>query len=303
MPLTILVVTRNRLDFLKHVASELANRVRQDDQVLIIDDGSDVDPASALQILDDRCQINYVRHVKHAGYITRRNEGILAARHECILQIDDDSWPVERDALSRCEIALAKFPKVGAFALPIHYHWSKADEGCGSLSRRWTARHLAREYAFMGCGVILRRSAVIKAGLYPAYYGYGCEETALAMRLHRIGFQIRMLRDVRIIHGHEVLSAARAYEQTRTADPRIGIIANELCLAQESYPWPMNRLIGFSIRLRARLLGQSVAEVERSYQTKRESIDPNQRQTLVATCTWTWNNLICRLQRRFAGLK
>lgn len=303
MAATILIVTRNRPDFLTHVLSEIAQRVRAEDEVLVIDDGSEVAVDNALKEVSLRCQINYVRHDQQAGYIARRNEGILAACNECILQLDDDSWPVESDAIARCERALAENAKVGGFALPIHHHWSKAHDGCGRISARWKTRHLARECAFMGCGVILRRSAVVDAGLYPAYYVYGGEETALTMRLHRIGFEVRMFRAVRIIHGHEILSAAPAYGKTRTSDPRPGIIANQLCLAEESYPWPLNHLICNSIRFLARFKGVSLVDVERSYQVKRPSIDPLQRLTPLKICSWGWVGFVRRAEQSFAGTR
>lgn len=298
MPVSVLIVTRNRPEFLRFVLSQLAERVRPEDEVIVIDDGSELSAEPAVEVLDEKCHCRFVRHDEHVGYIARRNQGILMASHECILQLDDDSWPVEADALSRCEDALQDHPDVGAFALPIHYHWSAAPDGCGSLSKRWRAPHLARECAFMGCGVVLRRSAVQSAGLYPDYYGYGWEETALCVRLHRCGYKTRMCRRIRVIHGHEALSQSRSYSATRALDPGAGILANRLCLLRETFAPPLAILGAAGIYANAAMRGYSFSVVKGAFQDRAPLIKYTLRLSPVQAFHWLFLWMMIGLRRR-----
>jgi len=196
--------------------------------------------------------------------------------------------------LDVCEGMIQDHPPVGAFALPIHYHCAAKPNECGSESKRWRRDHLSREYAFMGCGAVLRRSAVIQAGLYPDYYGYGVEEVALCARLFRIGFETRMFRRIRVIHGHEELSDSDVYGSTRVWAPSIGCAANELCLAQESLCWPFSDIVALLGLLRARWRGLSLKAVLHDFSAKKRYLRRDMRLSLRQTIAWLLLRWQCR---------
>lgn len=283
---SILIVTRNRKEFLKFTLEKARRQVRRGDQLVLIDDASDERISVLTESFVDKCETTFIRHDSHVGYIGCRNEGILACKHECIVQLDDDSWMVERDALDTGERMLSTHPMVGAFALAIHYHYSKAPDECGNSSKRWRLPHLAREWGFQGCGVVLRRSVVVKAGLYPAYYGYGLEEVALGLRLFRLGYEIRMCRDIRVIHGHETLSEQNDYNDTRASNPLVGIAGNEICLAKESLCWPFSEIMPVITLALGMRKGLTAREIWRDYLTKRRHIRKDLRLSLGQTIKW-----------------
>lgn len=286
MPVSVLIVTRNRPEFVAFVLSKLSIQVRRGDQLVLLDDASDMPASNLAQEFAQNCSVTFLRHEISSGYIPARNEGLQACRNECIVQLDDDSWIIEPNAMKICEDLITKHGRVGAFALPVYYHNARQPDECGTESSRWDGNDMEREYAFQGCGAVLRASAVKAAGLYPAYYNYGVEETTLAARLYRQGYEVRMCRQLRVIHGHEQLSATDTYKATRDQDPSIGIAGNELCLARESLCWPFSHAVSLIIVAKARASGLPVTKVLHDFQLKKPNLQKQYRLSLPQTLGW-----------------
>lgn len=286
MSVSVLIVSRDRYAFLRHVVGKLCPSFRPGDELVLVDDGSETPIGELLDALPPFSGRRLIRHDASAGYIACRNEGLLACSKAVVLQLDDDSWPVGANALARAEQAMSEFPEVGAFALPIHYHRRSAVDECGSLSLRWRGRHLARETAFMGCGAILRRDAVIRAGLYPSYCGYGGEEASLCARLYRVGYDTRVFTGIRVIHGHEVLSTTKEYLETRADIHSAALAANRLCFIAETFAWPLRPLLFVAAVLRARAVGIRGSLLHADYEAKRSFLSPRLRLSVVRSFSW-----------------
>jgi glycosyltransferase involved in cell wall biosynthesis len=167
MAVTILITTRDRAEFLAFVLGKVVEFVRPNDELIAIDDGSRESMEKLFEDAPGVVRRRFIRHEDPQGQVCRRSEGMELAENECILQLDDDAWPVERDGLLAAESAMAAHPRVGAFALPIHHHWSGASDECDRASSRWSSRNLAREMAFMGCGALLRKTPCSKPDRTP----------------------------------------------------------------------------------------------------------------------------------------
>lgn len=286
MSVSVLITTRNRRAFLAHVLERLRPGFRPGDELLLVDDGSDEPLDAFVDGLLPGAARRVIRHPESVGYIASRNEGLAACSHPIVLQLDDDSWPAGADALARAARLMAGHPRVGAFALPVHYHRRSAADECGSLSARWSARDLARETAFMGCGAVLRRDAVIRAGLYPAYYRYGGEEAALCARLYRLGYDTRLSTGIRVIHGHEELSLSTEYAQTR-ADARAAALAvNRLCFIAESFSSPVRPLLLAAAAARARRAGLAPSALRAEFEARRPLLLRSLRLGPVRSLLW-----------------
>lgn len=300
MAVTVLIVTKNRQSFVAFIVSRLLSILRFDDEIVLIDDGSEIPitlPASSPQI-------RLIRHDHSVGQVPRRNQGVVEARNECILQLDDDAWPVERDCLDSCERAILLHGAVGAFALPIHYHWAKGTDECGRRDVRWDGSNLQRDVAFMGCGAIIRRSAFLKAGGYPDYCSHGYEESVLSMRLHRCGYQVRFLNTLRIIHGHEILCDADQYRRTRSQYRRAPLYACERCCIDESYPTFLGFILNGVVWVRSLRDRTSWTEITAEYRIKARQMRSDQRLTALQAASWLGlllvsksQRLICRIRR------
>lgn len=287
MAVSVVIATLNRRAQLEYTLNILREQVSADDEIVIVDDGSDASDAEFFRTVDLPCKKVIVRHNANKGRFPSKNEGIMAATHECIIQLDNDAWLVEKDSLRILEQLMLENPKVGALAVPMHFHYSEAPDECGSLARRWSFGEMQIESIYMGCGVALRRSAVIKAGMYPEFYVYGPEEEALAVRLLKIGFEVRGTRRVRCIHGHSVLCATSGYAKTRDQKPDLDVASNQMCIAAESLAWPISPVYREWILLKAARKGLARVNVLSEYRRKSVFLDPG-RFKLSVTTTLYW---------------
>lgn len=89
---SVVIVTRNRRDILEKTLTSLAAQVKPGDEVLVVDDGS-TDGTDAL-IKSQFPKVRYLR-MEHKGYrlATMKNNGILKAKNNFIICLDDDCDP------------------------------------------------------------------------------------------------------------------------------------------------------------------------------------------------------------------
>ena len=93
---SVLIATKDRPDDLRRTLHELHRQDYRHLEMIVIDDGS----AATLEpiVREEWPQAVYVRHAESAGQCQRRSEGFQVAKGEYILQLDDDSSPVAREA-------------------------------------------------------------------------------------------------------------------------------------------------------------------------------------------------------------
>lgn len=299
MSVSVVICTLNRKEFMTYTLGQLRRQLRSQDQVVLVDDGSDPDDAAFFRRYALPCERTLIRHDRNQGRFVSKNEGILACRHECVVQLDNDAWLVDDRAFEVFEAVLAEFPRAGAIALPVHYHCHEAPSECGSLARRWNLRDREIECSYFGCGCVLRKSAVVKAGLYPLHLQYGPEEDVLALRLFRLGYEVRACASVRVIHGHEVLSGEKRYQATRDTSPGVDVAGSQLCLAAESLAKPWAWVYGAWILAKAAKNGLPIRRVLEDYQLKRPHLDVG-RFRLSAFQSLEWMVLRSRVRLRMA---
>lgn len=296
MGISIVIATRNRNDFLTFVLGKVGPLVRSEDEIIVVDDGS----AQPVQISESLRQlpIRLIRHEDSAGYITRRNELVSVACNEVVLQLDDDSWPVEADVCRVVEEEMNNNPNVGAFAMPVHYHHERNEGECGRADPRWQSKHLAPEIAFMGCAAVLRRSAFLEAEGYSHYCKHGFEETVLAARLLSLGYDVRMNRRTRVIHGHEKLSGDPGYSKTRSDYKAVSLLASKLCFVKESFPFGFSTAVELMLRLKTRRAGLSWREISEEASARSMFIKSRWRMSGLVFLKYIARSFLCRLGQR-----
>jgi glycosyltransferase involved in cell wall biosynthesis len=90
MPLvSVIIPTLNRPDFLRAALQSVLAQTVGDLEVLVVDDGSAIDPRPVLAALDDG-RIRYFRHDANRGEAAARNTGIRNARGAYVAFLDDD---------------------------------------------------------------------------------------------------------------------------------------------------------------------------------------------------------------------
>lgn len=121
-----------------------------------------------------------------------RNLMMLEARETYYASLDDDAWFMAGDELEIAVGVLDRNPEVAAVGFDIL-----------SLDRPGPVlRHGVRPAAmFIGCGHVLRLSAVRKLGEYPESPGpYGGEEKDLCLRLLEAGYQVVRMKGLHVWH-------------------------------------------------------------------------------------------------------
>lgn len=183
------ITTRNRAHILPKAIRSALSQNCPGVRVAVLDDGS-TDDTSRLQA--EFPQVQWVRHETSHGIIESRNELMRATDATYYVSLDDDAWFLRDDELALAVARLESDSTVGAIAFDI-LSPDRADP---------VERAALREVAmFIGCGHVLRLSAVRAAGYYAASPGtYGSEEKDLSLRLADLGFRIELMPGVHVWH-------------------------------------------------------------------------------------------------------
>lgn len=224
------IVTRDRAAALPRAIRSALSQSYPNTQVVVLDDGSD-DTTPAL-----RCEFplaEWRRFESSRGYIEGRNELMRAAGADYYVSIDDDAWLVNGDEIETAVDYLEENAGVAALAFDI------LSPDRPHSRPRSVPRPI---HMFIGCGHVLRTSAVAAAGFYTASPGtYGSEEKDLCVRLLDRGWDIRLFPGVHVWHDKTVLA------RNQEAQHRSGV-CNDLAFALRRCPLPM--LLGiFPIKL------------------------------------------------------
>jgi GT2 family glycosyltransferase len=183
------ITTRNRAPILPKALASLRAQTYPRLAVTVLDDAS-TDATPALR--EANPGVGWLRHEAPQGIIASRNELMRGAEAEFFLCLDDDAWFLRGDELLLAVRHLEANPAVGGVAFDI------LSPDRPEPVERGTPRPMAM---FIGCGHLLRLSAVRAAGYYAAAPGlYGSEEKDLCLRLADLGHAIHLLPGVHVWH-------------------------------------------------------------------------------------------------------
>jgi glycosyltransferase involved in cell wall biosynthesis len=200
---SILIATRDRHADLTGTLSCLQGCRPVIQELVVIDDGS-VERVE-FSVHRQWADAAVIRHEKSAGQCQRRSEGFTACRGRYILQLDDDSAPVNPEMLNRAVQVLANRPEIGLVA----FHVFNGKDLPGGIQGHGPSRYTA---SFVGCGALIRRDAVLQIGGYTAFFGNEWEEEELSLRLMKTGWGLWY--DPSLIIHHRVSPRNRRSDRT-----------------------------------------------------------------------------------------
>jgi GT2 family glycosyltransferase len=246
---TVVIPTFRRTDSLENVISRIIQCDPAPAEVIVHVDFGDVQTAARMQTHHPAVRVlNADRTMGPGG---SRNRLIREATFECVVSLDDDSWPERSDFFSCAVQALENHPNAAVLACAIRERDEVALSG-DPLSRqgRQSTKSIA---SFVGCGAVIRRSAFLKTdGYLPLRYAYGMEELDVSLQLLDLAYEITYCEDLKVYHDCE--------RSRHHADRRINAaqIRNTALLAFLRYPFgqlPLGILqtanrVAFSIRQR-----------------------------------------------------
>lgn len=209
--LSLVIPTFRRVGRLAETIQRVGTCVPGPAEVIVHVDAGDEETAPMLAELfpDVRVLISDVR----LGPGGARNRLVAAARHDVVVSLDDDSYPIDGDFFATVTKAFEAHPQAGALAMVIVH------EGEETPARGSGARTVAD---FVGCGCAYRRPAFLAtSGYLPLHLAYGMEESDLALQLVDAGWEIVHRDDLRVRHvtnrSHQTASPVVAAHIQNTA--------------------------------------------------------------------------------------
>lgn len=190
MKILIGIVTKNRIDILPKAIESALSQTIKNKKVFVFDDNSSQDIES---LKNNYPEVEWIFSKDSKNTIPScRNSLMKLVGYEFYCSLDDDAWFLKGDEL---EIALEQFrvdEKIAAIAFDI----LSPDRPNENKRTNPIETNL-----FIGCGHVLRLSAVKEVGYYDENPGkYGGEEKELAFKLIDAGYKIVRLPGVHVWH-------------------------------------------------------------------------------------------------------
>jgi GT2 family glycosyltransferase len=215
------IVTRNRHRVLPKAVESALRQTYPGVQVAVLDDGSEDD---TLQLRSKYPSVRWIRWEQSRGYLEARNYLMRESSADFYLSLDDDAWFMNNDEISVAVQHMEANPKVAAAAFDI----LSPDREEPSPRSQPLPTHL-----FIGCGHILRTSAVRECGFYvPGPGPYGSEEMDLCIRLLDRTWDIHFLPGVNIWHDKTTIARDSAVQHR-------SLVCNDLAFAARRCPFPL----------------------------------------------------------------
>ena len=120
LSISVIVITRNRAEWLKDTLSSLASQSRQPDEVILVDNASADHTKEVALSFSDKLNIKYIYEAKR-GIPHARNTGVRQATGDIIASLDDDCI-ADENWLKYIEIPFIKNPNVGMVGGEISYY-------------------------------------------------------------------------------------------------------------------------------------------------------------------------------------
>ncbi len=189
MSVCIGIVSKNRATILPKAIQSAINQSYNNFTISIFDDAS---TDNTKDLPATFTNVNWFFAPEPKGYLYARNKFMKEAKQAYFCSLDDDSWFLENNNLQTAVDYLDQNPNVAAIAFDI-LSPDKPDRNIKSQPYETNM--------FIGCGHLLRLSAVKEAGYYEKNPGfYGGEEKDLCIKLIDLGYKIIRMPGVHVWH-------------------------------------------------------------------------------------------------------
>lgn len=183
------ISTLNRAEVVRKAMSSALNQSYKPLRVALIDDASsDHTP----RLRDQFPTVTWERADPPIGYVEARNRMMLTAPEDYYVSLDDDAWFMQDDEIALAVEYLERNQNIAAVAFDI------LSPDAPKAANRGRILPAA---IYIGCGHVLRLSAVKELGGYVRFPGpYGGEEKDFCLRLIDAGYGLVKLEGVHVWH-------------------------------------------------------------------------------------------------------
>jgi len=188
----VMIATRNRREDLTRTCAVLRALDPAPDEVLICADGC-TDGTEEF-VRRDHPEFQLVANPKSLGSTRSRDHLMRIARSDVVLSLDDDSHPLEADAIARIRRLFADHPRVAVASFP-----QRTDEHPETLTAAdFGPVHFDGTY--VNCACAFRRAVFCELGGHFGPFWNAYDEPDFALRCAAAGWQVRFDPSVTIRH-------------------------------------------------------------------------------------------------------
>ena len=201
LPLSVIICTYNRADFLKLLLESLITQTLSKDkfEIIVIDDGSSDKTREIVESFYSVYPVKYF-YQNNAGLASARNHGIFAAQGDIVLLLDDDDFATP-ELLEEHLKTHRKYPQDN-YAVLNYTTWATylnvtplmtfiTDIGCFLFNYPGIRNGDILDYThFWGGRSSCKRSFLIEYGVFNPVFRFGCEDIELGYRLSRHGLKV-----------------------------------------------------------------------------------------------------------------
>lgn len=212
MKVCIGITTKNRGGILPKAIDSALSQSYANKEVMVFDDGS---TDSTLSLPEQYSNVTWLRKNESIGLLAARNEMMRTCEADLFVSLDDDAWFLVGDEIALAVDIMETKSDIGAISFDVLQNDTKRFnkvERDGEVESN----------VFIGCGHMLRLSAVKEVGFYiPFPVNYGHEEKDLCIRLIDKDYRILFLPGVHVWHDYTTV-------ERNVADQRRSFIINDL---------------------------------------------------------------------------
>jgi GT2 family glycosyltransferase len=205
----VTITTRNRRDDLARTCAVLKTLQPPPDEILVCADGC---TDGTVEFIREQCPgFRLIVHEEARGSIPSRNELAAATTCDVFVSLDDDSYPIETDAIARIRELFELNPRLAVAAFP-----QRSDEYPATLSARdFGIAKFTGSYANSAAAI---RTSVFKSlGGYPGFFFHIYEEPDFALRCAASGWQVRLEPCVTVRHHFSAIERNEIRNHQRQA--------------------------------------------------------------------------------------
>ncbi len=229
---SIITVNYNQPEVTLELLESLRNQDYQDLEVIVVDNGSKVDPSKMIQL--GYPEVKVIRSEKNLGFAGGNNLGIREASGDYLFFLNNDT-EVPLQSIRALVAALERFPDAGVVSPIINYfdqpgltQYAGYTEINSLTGRNHAIGHKQQVQPKMkvsdthyahGAAMMVRREVIETVGMMPENYFLYYEELDWGAQIKRAGYKIKVVESVYILHKESVStgksSPLKTYFQTR----------------------------------------------------------------------------------------